>query len=70
MGETFDPAAGRELGPGGLFVMQPETAHFAWSKGETVIQIHGNGPWEINYLNPVDDPRNAAPAESGAPQSR
>ena len=74
MGETFDPAAGRELGPGGLFVMQPETAHFAWSKGETVIQLHGNGPWAINYLNPADDPRNSAPQEEApqeeAPQGR
>jgi hypothetical protein len=33
--------------------------HFAWTKGETIIQVHGVGPWGINYLNPGDDPRNA-----------
>jgi hypothetical protein len=33
--------------------------HFAWTKGETIIQVHGVGPWGINYLNPADDPRNA-----------
>lgn len=22
-----------------------------------VIQLHGNGPWGIEYLNPEDDPR-------------
>ena len=27
--------------------------------GETVIQLHGFGPWKIEYLNPADDPRNA-----------
>ncbi|PYL68809.1 MAG: cupin, partial [Verrucomicrobia bacterium] len=25
----------------------------------TVIQLHGQGPWVINYSNPADDPRNA-----------
>ena len=33
-------------------------AHFVWIKGETVAQFHGTGPWTINYLNSVDDPRN------------
>ncbi len=33
--------------------------HAAWFDAETVIQVHGIGPWAINYLNPADDPRNA-----------
>jgi len=33
--------------------------HFAWATGETVIQLHGMGPWEIVYVNPADDPREA-----------
>ncbi len=33
--------------------------HTAWFEDGTVIQIHGTGPWQINYLNPADDPRNA-----------
>jgi hypothetical protein len=24
---------------------------------ETVVQVHGVGPWAINYVNPADDPR-------------
>ena len=31
--------------------------HFGWVKGETVLQLHGMGPWGVNYLNPADDPR-------------
>ena len=31
--------------------------HFGWVKGETVLQVHGTGPWVIEYLNPDDDPR-------------
>jgi hypothetical protein len=30
--------------------------HFAWAKGETVVQINGNGPFGITYVNPDDDP--------------
>ncbi|MGH7588262.1 MAG: cupin domain-containing protein [Gemmatimonadota bacterium] len=69
MGETFDESAGTELGPGGLFVMQPETAHFAWATGEVIAQVHAIGPWALNYVNPADDPRNATPQEE-APAGR
>ena len=69
MGETFDPAGERELGPGGLFVMPAEAPHFAWTKGETIIQVHSDGLWALNYVNPADDPRNAAPV-GGAPTGR
>jgi len=31
--------------------------HFVWAKAETVIQVSGMGPIEINYVNPADDPR-------------
>jgi quercetin dioxygenase-like cupin family protein len=57
MGEKFDQTAGREL-PAGTFGFWPAgMKHFAWAKGETIIQLHGIGPWTINYLNPADDPR-------------
>ena len=32
--------------------------HFAWATGETVVQLHGVGPWGIQYVNPADDARN------------
>jgi hypothetical protein len=34
-----------------------EMRHFAWAKGETIVQVHGTGPFEINYVNAADDPR-------------
>ena len=59
-GEKLDPAKAEEL-PAGSFVRMPKTMrHFAVAKGETVIQAHGVGPFEINYVNPADDPRRKA----------
>ena len=59
MGERFDKSATREL-PAGTFGFWPAgMRHFAWAKGETVLQLHGTGPWVITYVNPADDPRNA-----------
>jgi hypothetical protein len=37
--------------------MQPGTNHFAWVGEESVVQIHGVGPWTVTYVNPADDPR-------------
>jgi hypothetical protein len=55
MGEKFDESAGRAM-PAGTFGFWPAgMKHFAWAKGETIIQLHGIGPWTINYLNPADD---------------
>lgn len=58
MGDTFDPATGREMPAGTFGHWPPGMKHFAWAKGETVVQLHGIGPWVINYVNPNDDPRN------------
>lgn len=58
MGGKFDEKAGIAL-PAGTYGSWPEgMQHFGWSKGETIIQLHGIGPWSIQYVNPEDDPRN------------
>jgi quercetin dioxygenase-like cupin family protein len=45
--------------PAGSFGYWPAgMKHAAWAEGETVVQLHGVGPWQINYVNPADDPRN------------
>jgi hypothetical protein len=61
MGDTFDESSLRELKPGGFVHMDPNMRHYLLAKAETVIQVHGMGPFAITYVNPADDPRGAAP---------
>jgi quercetin dioxygenase-like cupin family protein len=56
-GDKLDKKTTRPLGPGSVAIMQPGTRHFAWTGGETVVQVHGVGPWTVTYVNPADDPR-------------
>jgi quercetin dioxygenase-like cupin family protein len=61
MGPTFDRGAMRVLQAGSFGYWVAGTPHFAWFDGETVLQLHGQGPWTITYVNPADDPRKPAP---------
>ena len=56
-GDKLDPSKTMPLSAGSVAIMQIKTNHFAWNKKETIIQVHGVGPWAINYVNPTDDPR-------------
>lgn len=56
-GDKLDRKKTTALPVGSVVVMQPKTNHFGWTKGETVVQVHGLGPWGITYVNPADDPR-------------
>jgi hypothetical protein len=49
MGAKSDEAAARPM-PAGM-------QHFAWSTGESIIQIDSDGPFKIKYVNPADDRR-------------
>jgi hypothetical protein len=47
----------RRYPPGSTVIIQPKTNHFLWTSEETVIQVHGVGPQDLNYVDPADDPR-------------
>ncbi len=58
MGERMDRSQGAALVPGSFAVIPIGEAHYAWTGPEPVtIQVHSNGPFEIIYINPGDDPR-------------
>jgi quercetin dioxygenase-like cupin family protein len=57
MGDKFDASTAKQL-PAGSFALMPQNMrHFAFASGETIVQIHGTGPFAVNYVNPADDPR-------------
>lgn len=56
-GEKLNRAAGKELSVASFVNLPAGMAHYAWVKGETVLQISGNGPFDVIYVNPNDDPR-------------
>ncbi len=56
-GEEFDRDATTALPVGGLAIMAPGEPMFGYTEEETEIQLHGQGPWGIEYIDPEDDPR-------------
>ena len=47
MGDKFDRSALREMKVGDYALVPKEMRHFAWSKTETIIQVHGIGPFKV-----------------------
>jgi hypothetical protein len=56
LGDKFDRAKIRFLPAGSYVRLGKEERHFAVAKGETVVQVHGGGPFDLHYVNPADDP--------------
>jgi quercetin dioxygenase-like cupin family protein len=59
MGTSGDERATTALAAGAYAFVAAKMAHYAWTDGETMIQVHGIGPFVINYVNPADDPNSA-----------
>lgn len=57
MGDKLDLTAGAPFVAGGFAALPAGMNHYAWAKGETIVQVHGMGPFEITYADPKDDPR-------------
>jgi quercetin dioxygenase-like cupin family protein len=56
MGDTFDAGKLTTMRTGSFIVMPVGATHFVETREETVIQVHGVGPWGVKYVNPEDDP--------------
>jgi quercetin dioxygenase-like cupin family protein len=60
MGDTVDLDKAMRLTVGGFITAPATMNHFAVAIEKSVVQIHGEGPFAITYVNPNDDPRNAS----------
>lgn len=52
LGETMDRAAAVEYGPGSYLVVAAGIPAFMWAEGETVVQVHGVGPFATEFVDP------------------
>jgi hypothetical protein len=56
MGDKLDLQKGTALRAGGFAENPARMNHYAWTSAETVLQVHGQGPFTIAYVDPSDDP--------------
>ena len=61
-GESFDEAKLQTMNVGNFVTMPKEMRHFAMCKGETIVQVHGEGPFKVNWVNPSEVQPPDAPA--------
>lgn len=58
MGKTVDKSKGKILGQGSVLLLPADHTHYVWSGDEeTIVQVTANGPFDLIYVNPEDDPR-------------
>ena len=46
----------QDLQAGGFGTIPAEMHHYFMAKSAATIQVHGMGPFVVNYVNPADDP--------------
>ena len=56
MGDTFDQDKMGSFPAGSFAYLDPDMHHYAMASGEVIVQVHGSAPFQINYVNPADDP--------------
>ena len=57
MGDKLVQRKGMRLTAGGYAEAPAKMNHYAWTSSPTVVQVHGQGPFAVTYVNPADDPR-------------
>jgi quercetin dioxygenase-like cupin family protein len=49
-GDSVDKKRVKSFGAGGFYINPPDRHHYVIFPEETVIQITGEGPWEVDYV--------------------
>ena len=58
MGDNIDLQKGMPLATGGFGSMPGKMHHWYVAQSPFVMLIEGEGPFDVNFINPEDDPRN------------
>jgi quercetin dioxygenase-like cupin family protein len=68
LGQTADPANLETLSSGSFSSMPQGIVHYVYVNEDAIVQISAIGPWQIDYVNPKDDPRlNGIPETTNLP---
>jgi quercetin dioxygenase-like cupin family protein len=57
MGDKFDSAKLTPMQPGDFVRMPATVHHFGKARTDSIVQVHAIGPFQVNFVNPADDPR-------------
>jgi hypothetical protein len=57
MGDKLDRNGSQTLAPGGFVSLPAKMHHFAWTSAPTIVQISLEGPFDLYYVNPADNPQ-------------
>ena len=67
MGETFDESKLQPMNGGNFIAVPKDMRHFALCKGETIVQVHGMGPFKVKWVNPFEVLPPGLPATAAKP---
>jgi hypothetical protein len=60
--QTFDKKKAFAIRPGDFYHLPALVSEFVFTKDQTVVEIHGEGPYDLKYANAADDPLKGATA--------
>ena len=58
--QTLDKKKAFAIKPGDYYHLPAQAAQFVFTKDVTVVEIHGDGPYDLKYANAADDPLKGA----------
>jgi hypothetical protein len=60
-GERLDPTATQAMEAGSYVLLPAKQPHYNMVRGETILQFHGVGPYDIVFVNPLDEENRDSP---------
>lgn len=69
MGEA-ENAHTQTLAPGDFVYLPAHMQHEPSTQGGAVFQVQSTGPFQVNYVDPKDDPRNANAAQAASDKAK
>ena len=58
-GDKIDTSKAQTVTAGGFHFLSGKDHHYLVAKSQAVVQVSGNGPFDITYIDSDDDPQNA-----------